>query len=137
MTARSLLTVLAVAFTLTLAACGSDGESNEASEETSTPQQAITEIGTVRSNLDKALAQVESGDREAAQETLAENYTEHFEHVEGPLGKVDHDLNEEIEETLATKLRGRIKDGAPASDLQAMIAGVKRDLATAESKLKQ
>src|SRR4051794_21067198 len=135
MTVRSLLTALAVASTLALAACGNDEESGETAEESTTPQQAIGEIGTVRANLDTALRQLESGDYPAAEETLAESYTEHFEKVEGPLGNVDHELNEEIEETLATKLRGRVKYGAPAGDVEALIGAVKRDLETAEAKL--
>jgi flagellar motility protein MotE (MotC chaperone) len=137
MTVRSLLTLLAVASTLTVAACGSDEESGAAAEENSTPQQAVSEIGTVTTTLDKALSQVKSGDRDAAEETLAESYTEHFEKVEGPLEKVDGDLKEEIEETLSTKIRGKVHDGASQGDIAAMIADVKQDLATAKTKLEQ
>jgi hypothetical protein len=137
MTVRSLLTVLAVASTLTISACGSNDEKSEAAAESSTPEQAVTEIGVVRTNLDKALAQVKAGNRDAADETLAESYTEHFEKVEGPLGKVDGELKEEIEETLSTKIRGKVHDGASAGDISAMIADVEKDLATAKAKLEQ
>src|SRR4051794_31997078 len=101
MSLPKIVAALALSSSFALAACGSDKEkSSEASEEQSTPAQAIKEIGATRTGLDTAVKQVRSGDRKAAEETASETYLEHFEKVEGPLGEVDHELNEELEEAI-------------------------------------
>jgi hypothetical protein len=136
MTARSILSVLALTASLALAACGSDDSAGGASaEEGSTPEQAVAEIGNVRTSLDDALAAVSSGDAAKADEILAEGYVEHFEKVEGPLEKVDPELKEELEETLATTLRDKVKAGASEAELQTLVDDVKADLDSAKGKL--
>src|SRR5688500_5502328 len=91
---------------LALGACGGDDDkASPAAEEESTPAEAVQEIGAVRTGLGQALEQLRAGDRKAAEETVAESYLQHFEKVEGPLDKVDHELNEELEETLKGELR--------------------------------
>jgi hypothetical protein len=132
---RTLLPAFALTASLSLAACGGD-ESTVASEEGSSPEQAITEIGAVRAALDDALAAVENGDKAQADEILSEGYVEHFEKVEGPLEEVDAELNEHLEDTLAKDIRAKVKAGAPVAEVQSLVDAAKADLDTAESKLK-
>src|SRR4051812_40444441 len=111
MTLRSLLPLLAVSSSFALSACGGDDTAGEsaAAEHGTTPERAVAEIANVRTSLDEAVAAVRRGDVDRADEILSEGYVEHFEHVEGPLEKVDHELNEELEETLATTLRDKVE----------------------------
>jgi hypothetical protein len=136
MSPRTFLLPLAAAAALGLTACGDDDKDSEAAEHSSTPAQAVAEIGEVRSALDRALATYKAGDRTAAQEQMANAYLEHFEKVEGPLEKVDHELMEDLEGEISMGIRNRMKTGAPGGEIAAQIADVKRELATAEAKLK-
>jgi hypothetical protein len=138
MTLRTILPLLAISGSFALAACGGDDSSGEtaAAEQGSTPDRALAEIANVRTSLDEAVAAVKRGDAKQADEILADGYVEHFEQVEGPLGKVDHELNEELEETLATTLREKVKKGAAAAEVQAVVDDINADLDTAESKLR-
>jgi hypothetical protein len=67
---------------------------------------------------------------------VSEGYLEHFEDVEGPLDKVDHELNEKLEDGIKGDLRDRIRSGAPVAEVERLIARLDADLATAERKLK-
>lgn len=136
MNARAILLPLAVAATLGLAACGDDEKDGGAAEHQATPAQAVAKIGKVRTGLDRALATYRSGDKSAAEQQVADAYLEHFELVEGPLGKVDRELNKKLEEAISTELRNKMKTGAAEADIAALVADVKRDLAAAEAKLK-
>jgi hypothetical protein len=100
------------------------------------PARALTEIDRVRARLDDAVAAVKAGDAERADEILADGYVEHFERVEGPLEKVDEELNEQLEETLSHGLREKVKAGASAPQVQRMVEDVKAELDTAEAKLR-
>jgi hypothetical protein len=134
--ARAAAISLIIAGALAPGGCGADGEDSEqAGERRSTPARAIEEIGATEAALDRAVAAVEAGDRARAGEVLAEAYVEHFERVEGPLGRVDAGLKEELEETISGELREQVKSGASAAEFAKSVAGVKRDLATAERKL--
>jgi hypothetical protein len=135
MTIRHALLAMTATASLALAACGGDSSSNAAEKEQATPAQAVTEIGATESALDTALTQVKSGDRAAAEETISQAYVDHFETVEGPLGKVDPELKEKLEESISATLRDKIKSGAPVARVQAMIIQIKADLATAKRKL--
>ena len=143
-----ILALLALAGGLVVTAgCGSDSESSlagettvsttseEAGEEESTPEQALAEIATIRSLLDDAVAQYQSGDHQAAADAVGDIYLEHYEKVEGPLGDVDHDLMEEIEEKLSTDLRTSMEDGAPQSQIDALVAEIQSDLEKAQGTL--
>src|SRR4051794_25270654 len=138
---RRPIAVFTLSGALLVAACGGqedDGarEAREAREQQSTPAQAVSEIGKVRVGLDSAVASLKAGDRAQAGETLAESYVAHFERVEGPLEKVDPKLKEELEETIAKDLRGRVKDGAPTAEVQRLVDRVKAQLTMAQQKLK-
>ena len=132
---RTALVSLTVVSALGLAACGGESESEEAAEQDSTPAQARAEIGEVRTALNKAVAELNEGDAKAADNTVSEGYLEHFEKVEGPLGKVDDELSEKIEDSIREELREKIQDGGSAAEVTRMVAAIKADLATAEQKL--
>ena len=138
---------------LVVAGCGSDSDSasagdttvsttteeseeeEEAEEEESTPAQALAEIATIRTLLDDAVAQYASGDHTGAADAVGDIYLDHYEHVEGPLGDVNHDLMEEIEEKLSTDLRTSMEDGAEQSEIDALVADIKSGLDQAEEEL--
>jgi hypothetical protein len=134
---RTLPLALTLAGALVLSACGGDDKktSSEAGEHSATPAQAVAEIGEVRDALDQGLAAVNAGDTGKADEILSEGYVQHFEEVEGPLEKVDPELKEKLEEALATELRGKVKDGAPRGEVEALVKEIRTDLDTAEQKL--
>jgi len=134
---RSFVPVLASCGALALVACGDDDESSkEAGEEESTPAVAVREIGETETALDQALDQLRAGDRKQAEETVAEAYLQHFEKVEGPLGKADPDLKEELEEAISGELRKKISSGASVPEVTKLVSDVKGDLVAAEGKLK-
>jgi hypothetical protein len=120
-----LLSLLAA---LVLAGAPGCGGSDEPDEESATPAEAVAEIRTIEAMLAEAVSQVRAGDSDAAEETVADAYLEHFEHVEGPLGERDHDFMEELEEAISTDLRSEIKDGKSADDLQASVDEIEADL---------
>ena len=133
---------------LLVAGCGSDSDSTSAGdttvsttteeseeEEESTPAQALAEIVTIRALLDDAVAQYASGEHAAAADAVGDIYLEHYEHVEGPLGDVNHDLMEEVEEKLSTDLRTSMDDGAEQSEIDALVSDIKSGLDQAEEEL--
>jgi hypothetical protein len=133
---------------LVVAGCGSDSDSTSAGdttvsttseeseeEEEATPAQALAEIATIRTLLDEAVAQYASGDHSGAADAVGDIYLEHYEHVEGPLGDVNHDLMEEIEEKLSTDLRTSMEDGAEQSGIEALVSDIKAGLDQAEEEL--
>jgi hypothetical protein len=133
---RSAALTFALSSGFALAACGSDDKSSTSSSEESTPAVAIAEIGQVKTGLDKAVAQVKSGDSAAAEETVSDTYVDHFEKVEDPLGKVDPELKEELEEGISSELRDEIKSGASASVVSKRVDDLKAGLDTAAEKLR-
>ena len=132
---RPVVAALALVSSLALAACGSDKETEKAEEQTS-PAQARAEIGEVRAALDQAVASLREGDAKAAENAVSEGYLQHFEKVEGPLGAVDAELNEKLEDGIREDLRDKIRDGAPVTEVTRMVSDLKADLATAEQKLR-
>ncbi len=138
---RALALLALICGVLAVAGCGGDSESSSAettveeTEEESTPEQALAEIATIRSLLDDAVAQYQSGDHEGAADAVGDIYLEHYEQVEGPLGDVNHDLMEEIEEKLSTELRTSMEDGADQSEIDALVAEITSGLDQAEQEL--
>jgi DNA repair exonuclease SbcCD ATPase subunit len=126
------LALLALSLVSFGAACGSDEES---SEEDTTAAAAAAEIDTIKSMLDDAVAKYKAGDVEAAEETVGDAYLEHFEEVEHPLEEVDEELMEDLEHTISTDIRTKMKNGAPASEIEQLIEQTKTDLDEAKSKL--
>jgi ABC-type enterochelin transport system substrate-binding protein len=133
---RSALVSFALVSALALAACGGESESEEAAEQSATPAQARAEIGEVRKALDAAVSQLREGDAKAADNTVSEGYLEHFEKVEGPLEKVDGELNEKLEDSIREELREKIQDGGSVAEVTRMVSAIKADLGTAEQRLR-
>ena len=115
-----------------LPACGGN---DSTSTTTATAAAARAEAAAMRAALSKALAQVKAGDRRAAEDTVAEGYLQHFEEVEGPLEKVDDELNEELEDSIKVDLRQKIRSNAPAAEIEKLVNSLDADLAEAEQKL--
>lgn len=132
---RTALVSAAVVSSFAIAACGGESEA-EKEAENATPAQARAEIGEVRKALDGAVASLRDGDAKAADNAVSEAYLQHFEKVEGPLGKVDGELNEKLEDSIREELRQKIQDGGSVADVTQMVSTIKADLATAEQKLK-
>jgi len=132
----TIIALLAAALVLPLAGCGSDG-TGEADEGSVTPAQAAAEIETIKRLLDRALAQYRLGQVTAADRTAGDAYLEHFEDVEDPLDERDHELMEELEHSISTELRDRMKDRAPVGEVATFVAATKRDLDRAASALRE
>lgn len=135
-------TVLAMLLALALlAGCGDGSDSttgDEAEEHAAvTAQQAIAEIGEVRSGLAAGLAALRQGDAEKADRLVGDAYLEHFELVEGPLEQRDEKLNEELEELIREEIRGEIEGGAPPSEVADLVRRANRELDEAEAALKE
>jgi hypothetical protein len=120
------LMLLLAALALAVAGCG--GNDDEAEEESSTPAEAVAEIGEIKTMLATAVDQVRADDADAAEETVGDAYLEHFEKVEHPLGEEDHELMEELEEAISTDLRNDIKDGKSVDEIEAAVAAINTDL---------
>ena len=140
MSLRMFAVALALVTSLALAACGSDENTSSSSgqsvEESATPAEARAEIGEVRAALDSALASLREGDAKAAENAVSEGYLQHFEKVEGPLEKVDGELNEQLEDGIREELRDTIRNGGSVEQVTKMIGEIKADLDTAEQKLR-
>ncbi|MEP6954266.1 MAG: hypothetical protein ABI950_09430 [Solirubrobacteraceae bacterium] len=130
---RSAVLTAGLTASFALAACGGDDKS---AAPVASASAARTDAAATRASLQKALTEVKAGDRKAADNTVSEGYLQHFEDVEAPLDRVDHALKEKLEDGIKTDLRGKIKSGAPAPEVERLIASLDADLATAESKLK-
>ena len=128
-------TAVAALSALALAACGSDSEASE-ERENSTPAVALQEAGETRAALTAALATYKAGDHTAADDAVAEAYVQHFEEVEGPLGKTDAELKEHLEEAISADLRAAMKAGKPASEIEGEVNAIVTDLEKAEAALR-
>ena len=127
------LLVLAIAVAGVAAGCGG---SDEAEEEPTTPAEAVTEIDEIKTMLQNSVHQVRSGDPAEAEATVGDAYLEHFEHVEGPLDKVDHELNETLEDSIREELRDKIKAKASAAEIAALKREIDANLDKAEAALR-
>ena len=114
--------------TLVLGVAAGCGGGDDSAEESTTPAEAVAEIGEIKTMLATAVDQVRAGDTDAAETTVGDAYLEHFEHVEDPLGEEDHELMEELEEAISTDLRNDIKDGKSADEIEAAVAEIDADL---------
>lgn len=133
----TIATALAIllAFAL-LAGCGDDSTGSEAEEHAAvSPQQAIEEIGEVRTGLAAGLAAYRQGEAERAGELVGDAYLEHFELVEGPLEERDEELNEELEELIREEIRDEIAAEAPVGEVAALVREANRELDQAEAAL--
>ena len=120
---------------LSLAGLGGGCGSDDAEDADITPAAAAAEIDTIKSMLDDALAKYADGDAEAAEELVGDAYLEHFEEVEHPLEEADEELMEDLEHTISTEIRAKMKDGAPAAEVEQLIVATKADLDRAKAAL--
>jgi len=130
-TMTAALSALLLGLALLAVGCGGSDEN----EESVTPTQAIVEIGKVRRLLDSALARYRAGDEKNADELVGDAYLEHFEHVEGPLEDADEELMQDLEQTIATELREKIKAGASVNEVADLVEHAKDHLDEAEGLL--
>ena len=130
-------TFVLVLLALTLVGLGAGCGSDDADEADVTPAAAAAEIDTIKSMLDDALARYEDGDAEAAEELVGDAYLEHFEEVEHPLEEVDEELMEDLVHTISTEIRTKMKDGAPAAEVEQLIVVTKADLDRAKAALQE
>ena len=121
---------------LLIGACGSDDD-NKAPQQSASGQKqtAVQEVSETQEGLKKALAAYDPAKPAPADELVSETYLQHFEKVEGPLDKVDHELNEELEETISTKIRADIKKKVSRAQLEKLVKQTQTDLDTAKAKL--
>lgn len=129
--------VVALALAGLTIGCGSSGDdkSSEEAEHSTTPQQAIAQIGQVRSGLARALATYKTGDASAADEQVGDTYLQHFELVEGPLDTADHELKEQLEDTIREELRAQIRADAGAAEVSRLVREIDAKLDEAEQAL--
>jgi Tfp pilus assembly protein PilF len=126
--------VIALIMALALAACG--GDSNESEEhEAASPAVAKKEAAETREALTAALATYKSGDKQAAEDEVAEAYLQHFEQVEGALEAKDAELKEKLEDAINSELRTAMKEGKPASEVESQVNAIVADLQKAEAGL--
>jgi hypothetical protein len=132
-------TLATAAATLALTACGSDSSSSKSESGKhagSSAATALAEVGETRDALKASLATYKRGDKAAAEDQVAEAYVSHFEEVEGPLGKRDHELKEHLEEAISGELRAGMKAGRPAAAIATKVKAIVADLDKAEALLK-
>ncbi len=117
------------------AAESEEEEEEEEEEQAATPAEAIEEIGETRELLERALGKLRAGDAANAEELAGDAYLEHFEHVERLLGERDKELMEDLEKTISTTIRKKIKAGASVAEVERLVSSAKQGLARAEKLL--
>lgn len=125
----SLAALAAAALALAAAGCGEKGEPGAEETETAiSAAQAVTETGAVRQGLQAGLAAYRKGDAQVADQRIGDAYLEHFELVEGPLGDLDPELNEDLEVLISTTIRDQIKANAAVPKVAALVGQAQSDL---------
>ena len=103
--------------------------------------QAVTEAdpaaeqAAIEELLDEVLALVESDQRDAAAEVVAEIYLEHYEMIEAGVIAVAPDINAELEPLLSADLRQQIRDGESLEQIRTSVERAKTLLAQAVEAL--
>jgi hypothetical protein len=100
-----------------------------------TEADPAAEQAAIEALLDEVLSLVESNDREAAAEVVAEIYLEHYEVIEAGVIAVAPDINAELEPLLGAGLRQQIRDGESLADITASVERAKTLLAQAVEAL--
>lgn len=106
-----------------------------ASSGSGAPVNVQQEITTVSAALDAALATYKTGDKTTADAMVGDAYLEHFEFIEGPLGKVDMAFMENLEDLIRGDIRDAMKAGKPVPEVEALVTEAKTKLTTAATKL--
>ncbi|MFB6259930.1 MAG: hypothetical protein ABEK42_04390 [Thiohalorhabdaceae bacterium] len=108
------------------------GKSAESGGEESGPAAAFDRI---RDHLDQAVAAYDNGKSDKAKALVRDAYFNNFEGLEGRLIEQDPALVTRLEEAFNAGLLGRINDGAPTGEVEAMVESMKEELAQAEALL--
>jgi hypothetical protein len=95
---------------------------------TADPAEVVKDIGT---RLDKMAAAYQAGRADEAQDIAAEVYLEGYELIEGDVIAHAKAINDELEPLLASQMRARMRAGAPAAEIDQMVARAKTLLAQA------
>jgi endonuclease III len=96
----------------------------------------IAEARATADRLDEALEHYRAGELDAALDTLADAYENHFELIEDPLEEIDDPFMHQLELLIAVTIRQQMRDGAAVATVQALIEQAKADLATAQEMLR-
>ncbi len=96
----------------------------------------VTYFKTVDELLATAKEEYSAGNSEAANEALIEAYLENFEYVEAPLEEVDHELVEELEETLRVDLPEMVNAAVSSEEFGTAVDAVLVELDQAEALLR-
>ena len=131
-TSRSILVVMAIAVVALVGACTSTPSASGSGAAVNLQD----EIVATSKGLDDALVAYKAGDKAKAEQLVGDAYEDHFELVEGPLGKADMAFMEGLEDLIRADARNAMKDGKPVADVEALVTKAKADLATAATKLK-
>jgi len=99
-----------------------------------TREQAIEQLDTVRTTIDRTLALLDAGRRDEAFEQAITGYLEHFELVEIPLRVADPELTVEAEGVFA-ETRQLIRSDAPTSEIRAKLVELRGFVDESERRL--
>ncbi len=134
----ALLGALCAFFTLGLIACGDDGGEPDVESQASLGNLDAADQAVIAGDLlGEALAAYKNGDANTAAELVDQAYLEHFELVEGPLGEIDPELNEQIEQGTREDLRALIADGAKPGAVAKQVAALKAAIGLAVKALRK
>jgi hypothetical protein len=137
---KAICAVLLAAVAMVPAACGDD-ESDSSTGATTESQEAAADPQQVGRRIDQLLDQIartyDPAAPAAAGELAAEAYLENYELIEDGVKEADAELNERIEPLLGAELRKRIREGAPKSEIQAMVKQAKTLIDEAETVVEQ
>jgi hypothetical protein len=92
------------------------------------PAQVAAEIEEL---LAEVVAAYRAGDPEEAGELAAEAYLENYEVIEAEVIELAPEVNQQLEPLLGAELRKRIREGAPAGEIAAMVARAEKLLGRA------
>ncbi|MBI4308191.1 MAG: hypothetical protein HY684_05230 [Chloroflexi bacterium] len=115
-----------------------EGLSRELASATGVPLKKSdprSEVAAIKGYLARILTAYEKGDAAHATQLAAEMYLDHYEKIEWRIIEKAPKLNGTLEPLLASKIRARIKAGAPATDLAALVKEAQAGLDEAEKVL--
>lgn len=115
-----------------------EGLSRELADATGVQVRRIdprTEVAAIRQFLTRMLRVYEQGDAQQATQLAVEMYLDHYEKIEYLIIERAPKLNGQLEPLLASKIRARIKAGAPATELAALVKEAQTGLDEAEKVL--
>lgn len=95
----------------------------------------VEQITATSARISATMTSYAAGQNDKALEAVTDAYLEHFEFVEGPLGAVDAELAETLEDKIRVDLREAITVGRPIEEVTALGTEIVGLLAQAAAKL--